>query len=236
MDQLQKLHLQILQLRLLLNLDQQRSLSASSSFLLSSTARWTRKARAEASTASSAAAAREGMASCERPTSDEARTAARATPAAPEARRAAPAASPGLEASVAVARRTAHPPPPPLPWAARCGASLQPGPFGATAARDASPSAAVAPSGGEHFLCRRPLRSRHPSSSTARASAAGDARKRSTRTKQAPGVGGSDDSKHAVPVQGHADNAPDWVAEPPGASSPPPLPRPDGGGQPLAHH
>ena len=28
------------------------------------------------------------------------------------------------------------------------------------------------------------------------------------------GVCGSDDSKHAVSVQGHADYAPNWVAEP----------------------
>ena len=33
------------------------------------------------------------------------------------------------------------------------------------------------------------------------------------------GVGGSDDSKHAVSVQGHADYAPNWVAEHLGASS-----------------
>ena len=51
-----------------------------------------------------------------------------------------------MEASVAVARRSSRPPLPPLPWAARCGASLQPEPYGATAARDASASAAVAPS------------------------------------------------------------------------------------------
>ena len=33
------------------------------------------------------------------------------------------------------------------------------------------------------------------------------------------GVCGSDDSKHAVSVQGHADYAPNWVAEHLGASS-----------------
>ena len=71
-----------------------------------------------------------------------------AAPALPAARpppQEAPAASPGVEASVAVARRSSRPPLPLLPWAARCGASLQPGPYGATAARDASASAAVAP-------------------------------------------------------------------------------------------
>ena len=48
-------------------------------------------------------------------------------------------------------------------------------------------------------------------------------------------VCGSDGSKHAVSVQGHADYAPNWVAEHLGASSrrsPPPLPRPDGGATP----
>ena len=58
----------------------------------------------------------------------------------------APVASPGVEASVAVARRSSRPPLPPLPWAARFGATLQPGPYGATAAHDASASAAVPPS------------------------------------------------------------------------------------------
>ena len=43
------------------------------------------------------------------------------------------------------------------------------------------------------------------------------------------GVCGSDDSKHAVSVQGHADYAPNWVAEHLGvrlpATPPPPSPR-----------
>ena len=72
----------------------------------------------------------------------------RTTPAARQPPQEAPAASPGVEASVAVARRSSRPPPPPLPWAARCGASLQPGPSSATAAH-ASRSNACASRGGE---------------------------------------------------------------------------------------
>ena len=51
------------------------------------------------------------------------------------------AALPEKVASVPVGRRASRGPSPPLPWAAHGGASLQPGPFGATAARDASASA-----------------------------------------------------------------------------------------------
>ena len=130
---------------------------SSSSFLLASSAWAVMKRSAEESTHSPADPAREGR--------------ARVGRLSPEGRRTVrtllcgPAAPPEVESSVPVGRRTRlAPPPPAAPHSTtplqdqRCGVGLRRGQLRRSAARVATTSAGVVPSGGGHWLCRRQRR------------------------------------------------------------------------------